>query len=62
MGYTQGTYEMTMTDPASKREIHDHGSYVTIYSKQADGSWKAVADIACSAWPLALPAADSAKQ
>lgn len=48
LGFTQGTYQMTMTDPASKQVIHDHGSYVTTYRKQPDGSWKAVADIASS--------------
>ena len=56
IGYTQGTYQMTMTDPASKQVIHDHGSYVTTYSKQADGAWKAVADIASSEVPPAAPA------
>jgi ketosteroid isomerase-like protein len=48
LGYTRGTYQMTMTDPASKKVIHDHGNYVTTYAKQADGRWKAVADIATS--------------
>jgi uncharacterized protein (TIGR02246 family) len=57
MAYTQGTYQMTMTDPASKHVIHDHGSYVTTYAKQGDGSWKAVADIATSE---TMPAAPSA--
>ncbi len=51
MGFTQGVYQMTMTDPASKRAISDHGSYVTTYRKQPDGSWKAVADIATSEAP-----------
>jgi len=46
MAFTQGSYTMTMTDPASKKTINDQGSYVTTYRKQADGSWKAVADIA----------------
>jgi len=46
MAFTQGSYTMTMTDPSSKKVITDHGSYVTTYRKQADGSWKAVADIA----------------
>jgi uncharacterized protein (TIGR02246 family) len=49
--YTQGSYQMTMTDPASKRIVHDHGSYVTTYQKEPDGSWKAVADIATSEAP-----------
>jgi uncharacterized protein (TIGR02246 family) len=48
MAYTQGAYQMTMTDPVSKHVVKDHGSYVTTYAKQADGSWKAVADIATS--------------
>ena len=48
IGYTQGIYTMTMTDPVSKKVINDHGSYVTTYRKQADGTWKAVADIATS--------------
>ena len=51
MGFTQGAYQMTMTDPVSKHVIHDHGSYVTTYAKQPDGSWKAVADIATSEVP-----------
>lgn len=50
LGFTQGTYQMTMMDPASKQVIHDHGSYVTTYRKEA-GSWKAVADIATSEVP-----------
>jgi uncharacterized protein (TIGR02246 family) len=51
MAYTQGAYMMTMTDPATKKPINDKGSYVTVYKKQADGSWKAVSDIASSATP-----------
>jgi len=48
LAYTQGSYQMTMTDPHSRQVIHDRGTYVTTYRKQADGSWKAVADIATS--------------
>ncbi len=48
MGFTRGTYNMTMTDPASKQIVNDHGSYVTTYTKQPDGRWLAVADIATS--------------
>ncbi len=51
VAYTQGSYNMTMTEPKSKQVIHDHGSYVTTYRKQADGSWKAAADIASSETP-----------
>jgi uncharacterized protein (TIGR02246 family) len=55
LAYTQGDYTMTMTDPASHKVMNDHGSYVTTYRKQKDGSWKAVADIATSAVPPPAP-------
>lgn len=51
IGYTQGSYKMAMTNPTTKKVMEDHGSYVTTYHKQADGSWKAVADIATSEVP-----------
>ena len=44
MVYSQGTYTMTLTDPKTKKPITDKGKYLTVYSKQGDGSWKAVAD------------------
>jgi uncharacterized protein (TIGR02246 family) len=62
LAYSQGSYTMTVTDPTSRRPVNDHGSYVTVYRKQADGSWKAVADIASSAVapPAPAPKAPSA--
>jgi uncharacterized protein (TIGR02246 family) len=51
IGFTEGSYMMTLTDPATKKPIHDNGSYVTVYRKQADGSWKAISDIATSEVP-----------
>lgn len=57
VAYTQGSYNMTMTDPGTKKPMADKGSYVTTYKKQADGSWKAVADIASSELPPAPPPA-----
>jgi uncharacterized protein (TIGR02246 family) len=53
VAYTQGTYTLTLTDPQTKQVVNDHGSYVTTYRKQPDGSWKAVADIATSEVPPA---------
>jgi uncharacterized protein (TIGR02246 family) len=44
MVYSQGTYTMTMTDPKTKKAMTDKGKFLTVYMKQADGSWKAVAD------------------
>ncbi len=61
IGFTRGTYTMTMTDPNTKQPIHDHGSYVTTYRKQADGSWKAVADIATSEVAPAAPVPEGKK-
>jgi len=45
VGYSQGTYTMKMTDPKTKKVLTENGKYVTVYKKQADGLWKAVADI-----------------
>jgi uncharacterized protein (TIGR02246 family) len=44
MAYTQGSYEMTTTDPGTKKPVTEKGKYLTVYRKQADGSWKAVED------------------
>ncbi|MGA9471555.1 MAG: SgcJ/EcaC family oxidoreductase [Terriglobales bacterium] len=44
MVYSQGTYIMVMTNPKTKTAITDKGKYLTIYTKQPDGSWKVVAD------------------
>ncbi|MFZ0797159.1 MAG: SgcJ/EcaC family oxidoreductase [Terriglobales bacterium] len=44
MVYSQGTYTMTLTDPKTKKPITDKGKYLTVYTRQADGSWKVVAD------------------
>ena len=44
MVYSQGTYSMTMTNPKTKKPMIDKGKFLTIYGKQPDGSWKAIAD------------------
>jgi uncharacterized protein (TIGR02246 family) len=56
VAYTQGTYTLTLTDHQTKQLINDHGSYVTTYRKQPDGTWKAVVDIATSEVPPPAPA------
>jgi ketosteroid isomerase-like protein len=45
LGYTTGAYTMTMTDAKSKKVLHETGKYVTVYAKQADGSWKIIDDM-----------------
>lgn len=52
MVYTHGTYTMTTTDAKTKKPMTDKGKYLTIYAKQADGSWKAVADTFNSDSPM----------
>lgn len=55
MGYTVGAYELTMQDPYGAT-INDHGKYVTVWKKQADGSWKVAVDTFNSDVPLPVPA------
>jgi uncharacterized protein (TIGR02246 family) len=62
LAYSQGSYTMTITDPITKQVVNDHGSYVTVYHKQADGTWKAVSDIATSSVPPPAPAPASKKK
>ncbi len=52
MVYTQGAYTMTMTDPKTKQPMTDKGKFMTVYMKQADGSWKVVADTFNSDSPM----------
>lgn len=50
--FTQGTYTSTRSDPKdAKKTISDKGKYLTVWRKQADGSWKAVADMINSDLP-----------
>ena len=49
--YTIGTYSMTMSNPKDKQPVTDKGKYLTVFKKQANGSWKAVADMLNSDLP-----------
>ena len=60
LAYVSGTYEETMTD-ASGKPVKDHGKYVEIFKKQADGAWKVVADIWNSDLPASAPTAPEKK-
>jgi uncharacterized protein (TIGR02246 family) len=50
-----GTYEVTMNDPSAK-PANDHGKYVEVWEKQADGKWKCGTDIWNSDLPASAPA------
>jgi len=52
IGYTQGTYEMTVND-AKGNPNTDRGKYLTIWKKQADGAWKCIVDMFNSDLPAA---------
>ena len=48
---SQGRFTESYTDPATKQKKSDEGTFLTVYKKQDDGSWKAVQD-----WAVADPA------
>jgi uncharacterized protein (TIGR02246 family) len=56
LAYSMGTYQGTMNN-AKGKPVTDHGKYVTVWKKQADGTWKVVADI----YNSDLPAPEAAK-
>jgi ketosteroid isomerase-like protein len=55
LGYSVGTYELSMNDP-NGMPMEDRGKYVTVWKKQADGSWKVAVDTFNSDLPLQPPA------
>jgi ketosteroid isomerase-like protein len=57
LGYTQGTYSLTLSNPKTKAPIIEQGKYLTVYRKQADGTWKAVEDTFMADAPPPGPAA-----
>jgi ketosteroid isomerase-like protein len=50
LAYTQGAYQLSGTD-AKGKPMTDHGKTLEIWKKQADGSWKCIADM----WSSNLP-------
>ena len=59
LAYSRGTYSETIT-PAGAVPVEDRGKWLTIYSKQADGSWKIVRDV--FNFDLPLPALEKAAE
>jgi uncharacterized protein (TIGR02246 family) len=54
LAYSRGRYTMTVTDPRRNGPYTSKGNYLTVWQKQADGSWKAVEDIASTGAPPTL--------
>lgn len=52
MVFSEGTCTLTQTNPKTKKPVTDKGKYLTVYMKQPDGSWKAVADAYISDSPM----------
>ena len=54
LGYSLGTYELSVNDPKGT-PMADRGKYVTVWKKQADGSWKVALDMFNSNLPAPPP-------
>jgi ketosteroid isomerase-like protein len=50
MGYVIGTYDMAFNDPTG-RPVKEHGKYLEVFEKKADGNWKCGADMFSSDEP-----------
>jgi uncharacterized protein (TIGR02246 family) len=48
LAYARGKFTEKYTDPKTGQVMTDSGSYITVYKKQDDGSWKAVEDFAAA--------------
>lgn len=46
LAYARGHFTESYQDPKSHQIVTESGSYLTVYKKQADNSWKAVEDFA----------------
>ena len=44
LAYRRGTLKITYTNPQTKQPENAAGTYLTVFRKQADGSWKVVED------------------
>jgi uncharacterized protein (TIGR02246 family) len=44
LAYSRGHFSEKYTDPKTKQVVSDSGSFITVYKRQDDGSWKAVED------------------
>ena len=58
LAYVRGTYTLRVTPPGATAPIDDHGKHITIWKRQADGSWKAI--LATFSSDLPLPTTQSA--
>jgi uncharacterized protein (TIGR02246 family) len=45
LAYSRGRYTVGYTDPQTRNPAEGRGTYVTVFRRQADGSWKVVTDV-----------------
>jgi ketosteroid isomerase-like protein len=57
LAYTRGTFRITETDAKTGQPKTSEGNYLTVFKKQADGSWKLLEDFNAAA---PAPPADAA--
>ena len=60
MAVSRGHFTEKYTDPKTSKLMTASGSYVTVYMKQADGSWKVTEDITSAAETKEVPPAKPA--
>jgi uncharacterized protein (TIGR02246 family) len=48
LAYARGKFSEQYTDRKSGKVMNGNGSYITVYKKQPDGSWKSVEDFAAA--------------
>ena len=65
LAYSRGHFSEKYTDSKTGQVMSHSGSYITVYKKQQDGSWKAVEDFAAvepgSETAVSTPVAKPAK-
>jgi uncharacterized protein (TIGR02246 family) len=44
MAYRRGSFKITATNPQTKKAEQSEGTYLAVFRKQADGSWKIAED------------------
>ena len=44
LAYRRGTFKITFTNPQTTQAANGAGTYLTVFRREADGSWKVVAD------------------
>lgn len=57
LAYVRGTYDLTITPPGAPGPVTDHGKFLNVNRRMADGSWKYTNDIFNSDVPAAPPPA-----